>query len=39
VFINPLPVIFPSVVLFLAVFSINMIGDWLQDWLNPEIVR
>jgi len=25
--------------LFLAVFAINMIGDWLQDWLNPEIVR
>ena len=39
VFINPLPVVFPSVALFLAVFSINMIGDWLQDRLNPEIVR
>ena len=39
VFINPLPVVFPSVVLFLAVFSINLIGDWLQDRLNPEIVR
>jgi len=39
IFINPLLVVFPSVVLFLAVFAINMIGDWLQDWLNPEIVR
>jgi peptide/nickel transport system permease protein len=39
IFINPLLVVFPSVVLFLAVFSINMIGDWLQDRLNPEIVR
>ena len=39
IFINPLPVVFPSVVLFLAVFSINMIGDWLQDRLNPEIIR
>ena len=39
IFINPLLVVFPSLVLFLAVFSINMIGDWLQDWLNPEIVR
>jgi len=39
IFINPVLVVFPSVVLFLAVFSINMIGDWLQDWLNPEIVR
>lgn len=39
IFINPWPVVFPSAVLFLAVFSINMIGDWLQDYLNPEIVR
>ena len=39
IFINPLLVVFPSVALFLAVFAINMIGDWLQDWLNPEIVR
>lgn len=35
--INPLPVIFPSVTLFLAVFSINTLGDWLQDRLNPEV--
>ncbi len=39
IFINPLLVVFPSMVLFLAVFAINMIGDWLQDWLNPEIVH
>jgi peptide/nickel transport system permease protein len=39
IFINPLLVVFPSMALFLAVFAINMIGDWLQDWLNPEIVR
>ena len=39
IFINPWPVVFPSVSLFLAVFSINLIGDWLQDRLNPEIVR
>ncbi len=39
IFINPLPVVFPSVILFLAVFSINFIGDWLQDILNPEIIR
>lgn len=38
IYINPFPVIFPSIALFLAVFSINLIGDWLQDWLNPEIV-
>lgn len=39
IFINPLPVVFPSAVLFLSIFAINMIGDWLQDRLNPEIVR
>ncbi len=39
IFINPLLVVFPSVTLFLAVFAINMLGDWLQDRLNPEIVR
>lgn len=39
IFLNPWPVVFPSAILFLAVFSINMIGDWLQDRLNPEIVR
>ena len=39
IFLNPWPVVFPSAVLFLAVFSINMIGDWLQDYLNPEIIR
>lgn len=39
IFINPLPVVFPSVVLFLSIFSINMVGDWLQDRLNPEIIR
>jgi peptide/nickel transport system permease protein len=37
--INPLLVVFPSMMLFFAIFSINMIGDWLQDWLNPEITR
>jgi peptide/nickel transport system permease protein len=35
--INPLPVIFPSAALFLAVFSVNTLGDWLQDRLNPEV--
>jgi len=39
IFINPLPVIFPSIVLFLVIFSINLIGEWLQDWLNPEMIR
>jgi len=39
IFINPVPVIFPSIALFLAVFSINIMGDWLQDWLNPEVIK
>jgi peptide/nickel transport system permease protein len=37
VHINPLPALFPSLTLFAAIFAINTIGDWLQDWLNPEI--
>ena len=37
VHINPLPVLFPSLTLLVAIFAINTIGDWLQDWLNPEI--
>jgi peptide/nickel transport system permease protein len=39
IFMNPILVVFPSLALFLAVFAINMLGDWLQDRLNPEIVR
>lgn len=39
IYINPLPVIFPAIALFLAVFSINMVGDWLQDQLNPETIK
>lgn len=37
--INPLPVLFPSIALFLAVLAVNTLGDWLQDWLNPEVVK
>lgn len=36
---NPWPVVFPSLALFLAIFSVNTLGDWLQDYLNPEIAR
>ncbi len=39
IFINPWPIVFPSLALFLSVFAVNMIGDWLQDSLNPEIAR
>lgn len=39
IFINPWPVIVPSVVLFATVLSTNVLGDWLQDRLNPELRR
>lgn len=36
-FRNPILVVFPSTALFLTILAINMMGDWLQDYLNPEI--
>ncbi|MDQ2084133.1 ABC transporter permease [Xanthobacteraceae bacterium Astr-EGSB] len=39
IFINPWPVLVPSIVLFAVVLSINVLGDWLQDRLNPELRR
>ncbi|MCC6471829.1 MAG: ABC transporter permease [Alphaproteobacteria bacterium] len=39
IFINAWPVVVPSVVLFAAVLSVNVLGDWLQDRLNPELRR
>jgi peptide/nickel transport system permease protein len=36
-FINPWPVIFPALALFLVVLAVNVIGDLLQDALNPEL--
>jgi peptide/nickel transport system permease protein len=38
-FINPWPVVMPSLVMFLTVLSVNVVGDWLQDRLNPELHR
>lgn len=37
IFINPWPVIFPGLALFLVVLAINVVGDLLQDILNPEL--
>ncbi len=37
IFINPWPVVVPSTVLFATVLAINVAGDRLQDWLNPEL--
>jgi peptide/nickel transport system permease protein len=29
----------PSIVLFATILSVNVVGDWLQDSLNPELRR
>ena len=39
IFINAWPVVVPSIVLFATVLSVNVLGDWLQDRLNPELRR
>lgn len=38
-FTNAWPAVFPALALFLSIFAINMLGDWLQDHLNPEMPR
>lgn len=39
IFINPWPVLVPSLALFVTVLAVNIVGDWLQDRLNPELQR
>jgi peptide/nickel transport system permease protein len=39
IFINAWPVVVPSLVLFATILSVNVLGDWLQDRLNPELRR
>ena len=39
IFINAWPVVVPSIVLFVTILSVNVLGDWLQDSLNPELRR
>lgn len=39
IFINPWPVLAPSLALFATILAVNIIGDWLQDRLNPELQR
>ena len=36
-FTNSWPVVFPSLALFLTILAVNILGDWLQDRLNPEL--
>jgi peptide/nickel transport system permease protein len=31
--------LFPGVVLILLVLSINLLGDWLRDFLNPKLYK
>ena len=38
-FINAWPVLVPSCMLFATVLAVNVLGDWLQDRLNPELQR
>lgn len=33
---NPWPVLVPALALFFTVLAVNVVGDWLQDVLNPE---
>ena len=32
-------ILFPSLVLIVLILSINLIGDWLRDTLNPKLYR
>lgn len=38
-FTNAWPVLVPALALFLTVLAVNVLGDWLQDALNPELQR
>lgn len=38
-YVNPWPVVVPGIALFAAVLAVNVVGDWLQDRLNPELRR
>lgn len=35
--VAPWLLIFPGAVLFLTIFSINLLGDWLRDYFDPTI--
>ncbi|MEN5158428.1 ABC transporter permease [Achromobacter spanius] len=38
-FTNPWPVLVPALALFFTVLAVNVLGDWLQDVLNPELQK
>lgn len=39
IYLNPWPAVFPGLALLLVVLAVNLLGDLLQDVLNPEIRR
>jgi len=39
IYINAWPVVLPSIALFATVLAVNVLGDCLQDRLNPELRR
>ncbi|OAE62288.1 ABC transporter permease [Achromobacter xylosoxidans] len=38
-FTNPWPALVPALALFFTVLAVNVLGDWLQDVLNPELQK
>lgn len=34
---NVWPIIFPALVIFLVILAVNLLGDWIQDRINPEL--
>jgi len=33
------PVFFPAIFLVILAFSINLLGDWMRDTLNPKLKK
>ncbi|WP_011581710.1 MULTISPECIES: ABC transporter permease [Chelativorans] len=36
---NPWPIVFPSLMIFFVIMAVNVLGDWFQDYVNPEVRR
>ncbi|MBS7707748.1 ABC transporter permease [Chelatococcus asaccharovorans] len=36
---NPWPILFPALTIFLVIMAVNVLGDWVQDYINPEARR
>jgi len=33
---NPWPIMFPALTIFFVIMAVNVLGDWFQDFINPE---